>query len=159
MYSKIREFILRQSLLAKYKIFAKYLISGGTGAVVNLTSLYILTEFAGVYYLISAVLAFFISLSVGFNLQKRWTFRNKEKKTAKQAMLYFAVTASNLLINTVCLYLLVEIFQVWYMLAQVLIYGFLAIFSFFVYKYFVFNPSSRRGSSRRGRTPSEATYE
>lgn len=129
-------------LIIKYKIYIKYLISGSAGAFVNLSCLYILTEFAGLHYLASAILAFFISLSVGFNLQKKWTFCSKEKKATRQALLYFFVTVSNLLINTVCLYILVDIFQVWYMLSQVLIYGFLSIFSFIVYRKFVFKPQS-----------------
>ncbi|MCK5320496.1 GtrA family protein [Candidatus Parcubacteria bacterium] len=132
MNSKIRE------LAVKNKIYIKYVISGCTGALVNLSTLFILTEFAHIYYLLSAILAFFVSLAVSFNLQKRWTFQNNDKKVFKQIIIYFIVTSSNLLINMALLYFLVEKLDVWYMLAQVVIYGSLSIFSFILYKFLVF---------------------
>jgi len=137
MNSKIKE------LAIKYKIYIKYVISGCTGAFVNLATLFILTEFAHVYYLLSAIIAFFVSLAVGFNLQKRWTFRDDNKKVFKQATLYFVITSANLLINMALLYFLVERLDVWYMLAQVIIYGFLSIFSFLLYNFLVFKKEER----------------
>ncbi|MCK5511108.1 GtrA family protein [Candidatus Parcubacteria bacterium] len=134
---KIRE------LAIKYKIYIKYVISGCTGAFVNLATLFILTEFVHVYYLLSAIVAFFVSLAVGFNLQKRWTFRDNNKKVFKQVALYFVITGANLLINMVLLYFLVEKLNVWYMLAQVVIYGSLSIFSFISYKFLVFRKEER----------------
>ena len=132
MNSKIKE------LAIKYKIYIKYIISGCTGAFVNLATLFILTEFAHVYYLLSAIAAFFVSLAVGFNLQKRWTFRDNNKKVFKQAALYSIITSANLFINMALLYFLVEKLDVWYMLAQVVIYGSLSVFSFILYKFLVF---------------------
>lgn len=132
MFSKIK------ILFYKYKVFIKYVLSGMAGAFVNLGTLFILTECAHVYYLLSAIIAFFVSLAVGFNLQKKWTFRNNEKKAGQQALQYFSVTGLNLLVNTGLLYVLVEKFHIWYLLAQVLIYGGLAIFTFFIYRYIIF---------------------
>lgn len=137
MNSKIKK------LAIKYKIYIKYIISGCTGALVNLSTLFILTEFANLYYLLSAIVAFFVSLAVGFNLQKRWTFRNNDKKVFKQVALYFVITSANLFINMALLYFLVEKLDVWYMLAQVIIYGSLSIFSFILYKFVVFRDGTR----------------
>ena len=127
-----------KKLAIKYKIYIKYVISGCTGAFVNLATLFILTEFANIYYMVSAVIAFLVSLSVGFNLQKRWTFQDNNKKVFKQVALYFVITSTNLLINMALLYFLVEKLDVWYMLAQVIIYGSLSVFSFIMYKFLVF---------------------
>ena len=127
-----------KKLAVKYKIYIKYVISGCTGAFVNLTTLFILTEFANIYYMASAIIAFLVSLTVSFNLQKRWTFQNNDKKIFKQVVIYFIVTSSNLLINMALLYFLVEKLDIWYMLAQVVIYGSLSIFSFIMYKFLVF---------------------
>lgn len=132
MFNKIK------NLISKYKIYIKYLISGSTGALINLSTLYILTEFAGLHYMMSAVIAFFVSLSVSFNLQKRWTFRNGDTKVARQVSVYLIITFSNLLLNMLFLYILADIFHVWYMLAQVLIYGFIAVYSFVLYRVVVF---------------------
>ncbi|HAM88865.1 MAG: hypothetical protein US83_C0015G0011 [Candidatus Falkowbacteria bacterium GW2011_GWC2_38_22] len=127
-----------KTLIQKYKIYIKYLISGSTGAFVNLSSLYLLTEFAGFHYIASAIIAFFISLSISFNLQKKWTFRNGETEVARQVSIYLAITLSNLFINMFLLYILVDVFHIWYMLAQVGIYGFIAVYSFVLYRVIVF---------------------
>ena len=127
-----------KSLAIKYKIYIKYIISGCTGASVNLITLFILTEFAHVYYLISVIIAFFVSLSVSFNLQKKWTFRDNNKKVFKQLFIYFSITGIDLLVNLYLLYFLVEKLGIWYMLAQIIVYGFLSIFSFILYKFLVF---------------------
>lgn len=132
MIKKIKE------LLLQYKIYVKYFISGCIGAFVNLSSLFIFTEFFKLWYILSAILAFFISFFVSFNLQKKWTFRNDDKKVVRQAFKYFIITSLSLAFNISLLYLLVEIAGLWYLLAQVIIYGFLSIFSFLLYKFVVF---------------------
>ena len=132
MNSKIKKLII------KYKIYIKYVISGCTGAFVNLSTLFVLTEFAHLHYLLSAIMAFFVSLAVGFNLQKKWTFRDNNKKVFKQVLFYLVITSINLLIDTALLYFLVEKFDLWYMFAQVAIYGSLSIVNFILYRFLVF---------------------
>ena len=57
--------------------FLRFLISGGTAAVVDLLFLYVLTDGIHMWYLLSSVLAFLAAFSVSFTLQKRWTFRDR----------------------------------------------------------------------------------
>src|SRR3989344_3595798 len=59
-------------LLTKYKTLVKYFFSGGAAVVVNLSFLYFLTEVLVLWYVISSIIAFFISLLTGFFLQKFW---------------------------------------------------------------------------------------
>ena len=70
----------------------KYIISGGTAAAVNLSSLYILTEFFHIWYIISATTAFIGAFAISFTLQKFWTFKDHETEGMhKQLSLYFIV--------------------------------------------------------------------
>lgn len=117
----------------------KYVISGGSAAVVNLSTLYVLTEFFHVWYLVSASTAFVGAFAVSFTLQKFWTFKDHETEgMRKQLSLYLAVILVNLAINALFVYLLVEHIGIWYMLAQIISGLVIAIESFFIYKFFIF---------------------
>ncbi|MCK4540256.1 glycosyltransferase [Candidatus Parcubacteria bacterium] len=138
-----------KKLAIKYKIYIKYVISGCTGALVNLSTLFILTEFAHIYYLVSVVIAFFVSLAVSFNLQKRWTFRDNNKKVFKQVLIYFIIAGTDLLINIYLLYFLVEKLGIWYMMAQVMVYGSLSVLSFILYKFLVFRKEKKMNKKKK----------
>jgi putative flippase GtrA len=117
----------------------KYIISGGTAAVVDLAFLAIFVDIFKINYLISAILAFLIAFSVSFILQKFWTFQDKSTEGMhKQATIYFIVSSTNLGINTLLMYLFVDHFHIHYFLSQILASGLLAISSYFIYSRFIF---------------------
>ena len=117
----------------------KFVISGGTAAVVDLVLLYVLTDILGIWYLISATLAFVAAFFVSFGLQKYWTFGDRyTQKIYQQLGLYLTVAVINMLINAAGMYYLVDKLGIWYILAQVIVYSILAIESFLVYKYLIF---------------------
>lgn len=118
----------------------KYLVSGGTVAVFELSLLYVFTEYFGIWYLISAVIAFLFAFCISFTLQKFWTFRDTDRETiSKQASLYLTVAVTNLCLNVVALYFLVQVMGLWYMSAQVLITAVIALWSFLLYKFVIFH--------------------
>ena len=117
----------------------KYIISGGTAAVVDLSFLALFVDVFKINYLISAIFAFLIAFSVSFLLQKFWTFQDKGMDDVhKQASIYFIVSATNLGINTLLMYLFVDHFHIHYFLSQILASGLLAISSYFIYSRFIF---------------------
>jgi glycosyltransferase involved in cell wall biosynthesis len=126
-------------------IIVKYLISGGTAAVVSLVSLNYLDSL-GLHYLISVNIAFIFAFFVSFSLQKYWTFNDaKVSKTHHQMMIYFVITFSNLFLNSLIVHLLMTwnivphdfVFRqvVW---AQIVASAFIAIESFIIYRYLIF---------------------
>lgn len=120
-------------------LIIRYLISGSTAALINFSCLYFLTEYLGLWYLYSTSLAFIISFFFGFFLQKFWTFQDQDKaKIHKQMAAYFSLGLMNLAVNAFLMWILVEKFSLWYMFAQFLTAGFLAFFSFLIYKFFIF---------------------
>lgn len=122
---------------------AKYIISGGTAAVVDLFFLYIFVEKCALWYVFSAILAFLIAFSVSFSLQKFWTFKDTSTdKVHKQASVYFIVSVVNLGLNTLLMYIFVDIAKLHYLPSQILAGGLLAISSFFVYSRFIFSSNS-----------------
>lgn len=131
------QFISR--LVSKYKIYIKYIISGGTAALTNLVVLYICTDWLGIWYVISAGIAFLISLGVSFSLQKLWTFGDKSWQGAHwQFSFYFLVILGDLIFNEVAIYLLVEKVKLYYIFAQIIIEAIIAPINFIFYKFKVF---------------------
>lgn len=125
---------LVESFLAEWRV-ARFVISGGTAFSVNLILLYIFTDFFGFWYIYSATLSFTIALLVGFSMNKMWTFKdNLANQIHRQFPLYLLINVFNLILNNSMLYLLVEEFGMWYILAQALASVLIAFESFFLYK-------------------------
>jgi putative flippase GtrA len=124
----------------KVKIYIKYLISGGTAAAVNLFLLFIFHKTLGLRIVYATTLAFVVSFFVSFYAQKYWTFNdNNRDNIHKQMSVYLVVALINLLINALSMYGLVEVLGVWYMLAQFITSGAIAIESFVIYRHYIFN--------------------
>jgi putative flippase GtrA len=116
----------------------RFLISGGTSATTNLSVLFVLTHFFGVWYLYSSIAAMSVATVTSFVLQKLWTFQNYSTQVHVQFPLHATLALSNIALNTVALYLLVEYVGLWYLLAQVLIGACLACMNYLVYKHIIF---------------------
>ncbi|OGG51102.1 hypothetical protein A2763_02055 [Candidatus Kaiserbacteria bacterium RIFCSPHIGHO2_01_FULL_54_36] len=117
----------------------RFLISGSSAAGINLGTLFVLTHFFDVWYLLSSVVAFSVSFFVSFTLQKFWTFNDASlHRVRSQAFVYLMIALADLGLNTLLLFVLVEYAHVHYMAAQLLCMGLIAIINFFSYKRFVF---------------------
>lgn len=139
MINKIKDFylFLNNNHFRKMKIL-RYLISGGTAAIVDLAILYLLTDIMGVWYLFSAVLAFIIAFVVSFVLQKYWTFANHSNdKIHSQILIYLTVALINLGLNTLGVFVFVHYFVFHYLTAQIIVSAIIAIESYFIY-HFIF---------------------
>ena len=117
----------------------RYIISGGSAALVHLVLLYTLTDLFGLWYLASLIIAFVFAVITGFTLQKLWTFNNKDLDSIHlQTTYYLIAVAANLALNAAGVYVLVSKLHMWYMLAQVIMLGLIAVANFFTYKHIIF---------------------
>ena len=136
---------MMRQFLTGLPITVRYLIAGGTSTAIDLGILYVLTEFAGWWYLVSATAAFIVAFFVSFILQKFYTFNNRDtsrKTVATQGAFYFTLALTNLGINTILMYALVEWAGVWYFLAQIISAAAIAVESFFIYRFVIFHPKA-----------------
>ncbi|KKR21041.1 MAG: hypothetical protein UT48_C0015G0002 [Parcubacteria group bacterium GW2011_GWE2_39_37] len=123
----------------KYHNFFKFLVSGGTAALISFSILYVLTDIFGFWYLISSIIAFLIAVIFNFIVQKNWTFKADQARESKnQLILFLVISLINLVINSLGMFFLVEKLRLWYMLAQFFLTGAQAIVNYFVYKGVVF---------------------
>ncbi len=104
--------------------FFKFAFVGLIGTIINLIILYSLTEFLGIYYIISAIFAFIIAATNNFILNKTWTFNEKiSYKTLDKYSQFFSVSLVALLINISFLYILTEFLGIHYLISQVIAIG------------------------------------
>ena len=125
--------------VTRYRMFIKYVISGGSAALTDIILLYFFTEIVDIWYLASSVLAFIAALVVSFMLQKFWTFRDASlDKVHSQFVLTTIVALANLGLNTLFMYILVDRVGLWYILAQLITGATLALGSFTAYRKIIF---------------------
>ncbi len=122
------------------KEFVKFGVVGVTGTLVNIAILYLLTEKAGIYYIISAIFSFIVAMSSNFILNKIWTFRENIKlEIGKKYFQFGLVSVSALLVNLLFLYIFTEIFGIYYILSQILAIGIALIINFIGNKIWTFS--------------------
>lgn len=100
----------------------RFFISGGICAIVGFTILYSLTEYAGLWYLLSSIISFILADILGFVIRKFWVFEDSDIKKAKfQILLYVLLSITYLITNTGLLYILVEYLHIQYIYSQMIL--------------------------------------
>ncbi len=119
-------------------VVIRFIISGGTSAVVDLSLLYVFHSVFGIHYLLSAVLAFLGAFGVSFTLHKYWTFKSHGQETHRQVVIYMGTSLFGLFLNTVLMYIFVDFFHVQVLVSQFFVGAMVAFSSFFISSRFVF---------------------
>jgi len=98
----------------------RFAIVGGIGTFVNLSLLYILTDIYGILYLISEAIAFTVSVIHNYFWNKSFTFEEdiKEEVIGK-GMKFTIICILALIVNLSVLFILVEYFGIFYLLAEI----------------------------------------
>jgi len=114
----------------------KFASVGISGIFVEIGLLYALTEWAGIYYLISAAVAIEVSIINNFIWNEHWTFRSikRHRMTRKihRFLSYQAVTMGGLVITVGVLYALTEWAGIYYILSDIA-----GIFTAFAWNYII----------------------
>ncbi|HOZ36702.1 MAG TPA: GtrA family protein [bacterium] len=120
------------------KKFIRFAISGGVATLVDVAILYTLTEWAGIWYLLSSVFSFLIGSITHFAISRTWVFDKIEKPFWQQYQSFFVIHLGGLTINTTALYLLVEYWGLYYILAKMITVLFGVSWTFWANKKFTF---------------------
>jgi len=140
--------ILVRKLIKKYSRFLKYCVGGGTAFVVDFSLLFLLTEYAGIWYLRSATLSFLAAAAVNYSIQKWWTFKCKDSRLGRQFFKFTLLQIVGLGINNAIMYSLVEYAGFWYVLAKVIAAAVVLIWNFWASRKFVFNHNTDKMNIR-----------
>lgn len=101
--------------------FFRYIFVGGIAAVVNIGSLFILTDISKVYYIISNILAFILGLFVNYILSKIFVFsQEKVKSKTKELITYAVIGIIGLGIDTLFMFIFTSVFSIYYLVSKIL---------------------------------------
>ena len=90
--------------------FISYFWVGGTAALVEWVTFYLLERFTGISYLLATVLAFVVSTTVNWILGRTFTFKESRytEKRGKEFFLVFLVSAIGLGLNLLLMFFFVS---------------------------------------------------
>ena len=121
----------------------RFVISGTFVALVGLFTLFILVDLFNIWYLLSSVVAFMITIVVNFLLQKFWTFKNSESNTTKQFVLFCLSSLLYLVLNIVLMYGMVDIIGIHHLFSQGIVMVILACLNYTIYSLYIFRTPRR----------------
>lgn len=126
-------------MLERYKIL-RYLISGGTSASVNIALFSFFFFVLHLHYIISNIISFSVAFFVSLFLQKFWTFRDHSTDDLHiQGFYYLLNSLLGLGINTMILYISVDIFGIMPLIGVIIAGGSTALVTFQISSRYVFN--------------------
>ena len=107
---------------------------GGLMIILNVVILYLLTNFLGIYCIISAILSYLLLTGLSFFLNEKWTFNSitnhAHKKMWHRIVSYYLVSLSGMTLNIIILFLLTEYGKVFYLYSSII-----ASFSVFLWNF------------------------
>ncbi len=128
-----------KKLLHQHQSVIKFLATGIFVFLFNLVVLSLFTEAFKIWYLVSSVVSYALSVVLNFTLQKFWVFENSSnEKTKRQFIFYLFVSCTCLILNTFFMYLLVDYARIHYLISQAFITAALATLNFFINRNFIF---------------------
>ncbi len=125
--------------------FVRFALTGLISTVINLILLYVLTEYAGFLYILSAFFAYVAGTIVSYSVNRIWTFRIYDKKIVYRRYFdYLVLSLLSMCIGLVILTILVEFAGMWYMNAQLFSLFLGMVVNFNLQKYYTFGDSRKR---------------
>ncbi|MFA5155331.1 MAG: GtrA family protein [Patescibacteria group bacterium] len=126
-------------IIEPQKSIIKFFIAGSFSGGADIVLLFVFHGLFRLDIVLSTSLAFICAFLISFTLQKFWTFRNYcQKKVLHQLFLYIINALIGLYLNGWFMHLLVNKYQTWYILAQIIVNLVLAVVNFLVYKFIIF---------------------
>lgn len=115
----------------------KYLLVGGSAAVINWLIFFICAKIFGLYYLMAGLVSFFIATLWNFLLARKFIFTPKHSIFKESTLIYF-VSFIGLCIDACVLYVCVEIFGLDSMIGKVIATGIAFFFNFSVRNFVIY---------------------
>ncbi|GGG19301.1 GtrA family protein [Paenibacillus aceti] len=117
--------------------FIRYGLVGIIGTLIHTVVLTLCVELFVFPAVLATIIGFALSLIASFRLNTVWTF-TKSAGSNLNFVKYTLTCSVGLLINVAIMYLVVDIFEGWYLLAQFIAIIIVPIFNFTLSKYWVF---------------------
>ena len=118
MINKTREGVLT---LMEFTRFAKFLIAGVVGLGINTGFLFVFTDWIGLFYLISAIIAGAINVTINYFWNNYWAFSDRENSNHALGLgKFYLATGIETGIYFGLLILFTEVFGIYYLLSSII---------------------------------------
>lgn len=135
-----REIISPKKASNSHIQFARYTFVSVVALFVDLSLLFILTEYIGIFYIFSAIISFLIGLVVVYVVSVIWVFDTRSLKNLYMELGFFlGIGIVGLLVNVFLIWFLTSLFSLYYMFSKVIATMFVFLWNFFLRKYLIFN--------------------
>ena len=118
----------------------RYTFVGGIAFLFDFSTLYLLTEFFQVYYLLSAAIAFLLGLTINYILSIFWVFKTRVIKSKWLEFGIFALIGIiGLGLNELIIWTFTEHVEFHYMASKIVSTVIIYLWNFFTRKYILYN--------------------
>jgi putative flippase GtrA len=119
--------------------FFRYIFVGGVAFIVDFCSLFIFTDIFGVYYLLSAAIAFILGLIANYALSINWVFNKRTLDNRMSEFTIFAVIGIiGLVLNEMIIWLFTDYVGLFYLVSKIIAAALILFWNFFARKFTLF---------------------
>ena len=139
-FVKVRKALFTEKTESTVVQLFRYTFVGGLAFIVDFGSLFILTEYLNLFYLISAGIAFILGLITNYALSVNWVFSNRTLDS--KGMEFFLFTVIGLIglgLNELLLWTLTDLLSIYYLFSKIITAIIIYLWNFFARKYLLFN--------------------
>ena len=117
----------------------RYILSGIVAFSVDFVTLFSLTEFLGVYYMVSAAIAFLLGLFTSYILNIKWVFVNRKfNNKLIEISLFFFIGIIGEFLNLASIWIFTEYFGLFYLISKIITTLIIFIWNFLAKKILLF---------------------
>ncbi len=120
----------------------KYMISTGITFALEFLLLWVFTGYFNIYYLYSAVLAFIITVSFGYGINRLFVFKGSDRSHIFGYINFFLISLGGLAIVIAGMFLFVKVFEIYYLHARILVILFTFTWTFSMNVFFNFKSNT-----------------
>ena len=118
----------------------RYTFVGGIAFLADFGTLFALTEFLNIHYLISAAIAFILGLTVNYFLSVKWVFNIRTVNNKLLEFWLFALIGIiGLGLNELFIWIFTDLLSIYYLLSKIITTAIVYFWNFLARKFFLFN--------------------
>ncbi len=120
--------------------FFRYTLVGGTAYIVDIGTLFLVTEYLQIHYLTSAAVAFLFGLTVNYFLSTWWVFSKRRTRSRIAEILVFSlIGVVGLGLNELFIWFFTELLLFYYLMSKIFSTVFVYLWNFLARKFILFN--------------------
>jgi len=120
--------------------FFRYIFVGGLAFIIDIGFLYILTNFFGYYYLISAAISFTLGLIANYLLSTHWVFnKHNLNNLTLEFSIFTVIGIIGLGLNELFIWVFTAELNIYYLTSKIFAAALILIWNFLARKYTLYN--------------------